>query len=43
MQTEEKRLHEKLKVLKDKEKAAPVTIERAMWYVHQGGKKLVVR
>ena len=39
MQTAEKRLHEKLQVLKDEERAAHETMERALGYVHQGGKE----
>ena len=39
-ETDEKSLHEKLQVLKDEEKAAQESIERAMDYVHEGGKKI---
>ena len=42
MQTEEKRLHKKLQVLKDEEKVAQEATERAMDYVHNVVRKLVV-
>ena len=42
MQTEEKKLHEKVLVFWDEEKTAEEAMERAMSYVHQGGKKISV-
>ena len=40
MLTEEKRLHKKLHVLQDEEKASQEAVERAMGYIHQDGKKI---
>ena len=42
MQTEEKRLQEKLQVYKEEEKAAKQVTETGMGYVYQGGKQISV-